>query len=248
MYCQNCGKEIPNGSHFCDGCGAPVSEKQILESAYQYSTKPVNQYTQNVNRVGNVPAAPAKPVTKRWPAVCGVMSVLYLLFFLLSLVFLILYYTDSHMPVISLLAARIIPIILAIAVPVLFFTPTKKLAFLTAIPMFLNLIFAGINTFSMLRYTPAQAIIQNLVDLGFLLILAVFYIIQMTARPRSAALPVLYLIFSILHLITYAILEVRSLALGYMPAYVNAVEIATFISQIFLTVAYCAAMFSSRRR
>lgn len=248
MYCQRCGKEIPDNSRFCTGCGTPVAPSQILESAYQSSLAPENEYTRNVYKVGNQPAGGLKPVTRRWPASCGVMGVLYLLFFLAATVMLVLYYNNVSIPMAAWLSGRIIPFVLALAVPVLFFTPTKKLAFLTAIPMVLNLVYVGISTFSMIRRLRTEEMIVSLVEFGFLLILAVFYVIQMTVRPRSAALPVLYLIFSILYLLAYAVMTLSVMRITYRSPFTALYEICTFVSMIFLAVGYIVAMFSSRKR
>ena len=27
MFCENCGKQIPDGSAFCDGCGAKLTQE-----------------------------------------------------------------------------------------------------------------------------------------------------------------------------------------------------------------------------
>ena len=37
MICPNCGKDIPNGSIFCDGCGQPVKIKNEAVRKFEYS-------------------------------------------------------------------------------------------------------------------------------------------------------------------------------------------------------------------
>ena len=52
MYCGNCGKNIPDGSKFCEGCGAPVAQTAPQQPQYQpqpqYQAQP--QYQKPVTK------------------------------------------------------------------------------------------------------------------------------------------------------------------------------------------------------
>ena len=219
----------------------------------QNYAQPAPNYQQPVYNTGayQVGAEPKK--TKwhtRWPASIGTMAVISLVFYLGALVMLYIYYQqDMYMPLGAFFSGyRIIEILLAIAVPVLFFIHTKKLAFLTAIPMFINLILLGVDTLPHLRYMDPYTVGQNVILFAFEFILVILYIIQMSVRPRNAAMPIIYLILSILELLVMAVLIIVSFTRYYRPETMIIYLILNYISSIFLTVAYCIAMFSSRKR
>ena len=42
MFCEHCGKQIPDGSRFCESCGAPVAARSGGQTpAYTQPTRPV---------------------------------------------------------------------------------------------------------------------------------------------------------------------------------------------------------------
>lgn len=209
-------------------------------------------YQQPAYNNGAYQAQPAVKQTKwhtRWPASIGTMAVISLVFYLAALVPLFLYFREDYMPVMAFFNVyRIIGILLAIAVPVLFFAHTKKLAFLTAIPMVIDLILLGIDTFANMRYMDSLAVGENVILFGVEFILVVLYIIQMCVRPHNPAMPIIYLILSILLLIVKAIFVIVNITEYYRPDMFIVYYIINFVSVIFLTVAYCIAMFSSRKR
>ena len=271
MFCQQCGKEIPNDSKFCTNCGAPapvagnagfetgsinmpqdkIAETQAIPVPAPAYQQPAPAYQQPTYNAGAIQAQPQKKKWHtRWPSSIGTMAIISLVFYLGALVPLFLYFrADSYMPITGFLSAyRIIEILLAIAIPVLFFTHTKKLAFLTAIPMVISLILFAVDTFSVMRYMDSVSLGQNIVLLGFEFILVILYVIQMSVRPRSAAMPIIYLIFSILELLLLAVFVIISIAESYAPDMYIVYRLVNFVSSIFLTVAYCIAMFSSRKR
>ena len=251
MFCRNCGNQIPDGAKFCSVCGAPAQPAPQTRAA-----APNNYYQQPAYSGGYAPAPVSSraKVTTKWPTVCGVMGVLYVFFFIISMVLMILYYKDMGYPdsvITSIMTSQIITLVLAIAVPVLFFVHTKKLAFLTAIPMFLVFILNLIGQVSVLNQIGGvygSLFLTNVVPLIFSFILLVFYVIQMIVRSQSAALSVLYLIFAIIAVLYSLIISVISLIEGYSPGYILGSNLVNVIASIFLTVAYIVAMFSSRKR
>ena len=46
MFCEKCGKELPEGAKFCEGCGAPVGGTQAKEA-------PKNSFEETVKNLGN---------------------------------------------------------------------------------------------------------------------------------------------------------------------------------------------------
>ena len=228
----------------------PVYPQENMAQPQNYA-QPDPAYQQPAYNAGAMQAQPQKKKWHtRWPSSIGTMAIISLVFYLGALVPLFLYFrADSYMPITGFLSAyRIIEILLAIAIPVLFFTHTKKLAFLTAIPMVISLILFAVDTFSAIRYMDSVSLGQNVVLFGFEFILVILYVIQMSARPRSAALPIIYLIFSILELLLLAVFVIMAVAESYAPDMYIVYRLVHFVSSIFLTVAYCIAMFSSRKR
>ena len=57
MYCGNCGKNIPDGSKFCEGCGAPVAQAAPQQPQYQPQLQYQPQYQPQPQY--------QKPVTKK---------------------------------------------------------------------------------------------------------------------------------------------------------------------------------------
>ena len=270
MFCRNCGNQISDGAKFCSVCGAPAQPVPQTRAA-----APNNYYQQPAYSGGYAPAPVSSraKVTTKWPTVCGVMGVLYVFFFIISMVLMIFYFKDMGIPgsvIPSIMRAQIITLILAIAVPVLFFVHTKKQAFLTAIPMVLMFIINLITLITLLTQngglygspSPANEIyssvyttlfglsislfLTNVIPLFFSFILLVFYVIQMIVRPQGAALPVLYLIFTIILVLYFLITFVLGLVEG-LGGYILASNLVKVIASIFLAVAYIVAMYSSRK-
>ena len=44
-YCSNCGREITEGSYFCDGCGTPVEEvnERVVTNIPKYNYEVINK-------------------------------------------------------------------------------------------------------------------------------------------------------------------------------------------------------------
>ncbi len=250
MYCSNCGNQVPDGTKYCPSCGAQ------LQASSQGRAAAPNYYNQQPAFSGGYAPAPAPSralVTTKWPAVCGVMGVLYVVFAIFNTVLMFLYYRDqmiSDSAIGSVMLSQIIVLILAIAVPVLFFVHTKKLAFLTAIPMviiFIIDLIGQINVLSHIGFVN-ELILTNVIPLILSFILMVFYVIQMFVRSRSAALPVLYLIFSIIYVLYRLVIVVVGLVDGYPTRFLTPANLASVIGEIFLAIAYIVAMFSSKKR
>ena len=46
MFCEKCGKELPEGAKFCEGCGTPVGGAQAKET-------PKNSFEETLKNLGN---------------------------------------------------------------------------------------------------------------------------------------------------------------------------------------------------
>ena len=266
MYCINCGNQIPDGARFCINCGTPVTpeEPSAAKPVFQQQTQQIYQQPAHVvrtsassNQVYQQPyatayAAPAnKKVTSKWPVSTGIMGILYFVFTLVSLVPYLLYYVEVvDYPGAFLNVYRIIHILLVIAVPVLFFVHTKKVAFVTAIPMFIMLVMDLISFFGNVRYYYSDILLREIVMLLPYFILVVLYVIQMFVRPRSVALPVIYLILAVLYLIfscIFRLLGIRDINYDTY-IYFGIGSLISWFAEIFAYIAYIIAMFSSRKR
>ena len=220
--------------------GAPATE------VYQ---KPVYRQPEYVYAQSDQ-TVPAKRTTK-WPASCGVFGVLFFLFFAASIIPMLIYYDEIGIGIGVYLGGRIIPLLMAIAVPILFFVHTKKLAFLTAIPMVIMLIMDIISLFSVMNFgydMPVSYSIMQIVGTGLSFILVVFYVLQMIIRPAGAALPVLYLIFAIIAMLFSFVNIGVSLVGGLSMPAIGIANAIIALSFVFEKIAYIIAMFSSRKR
>ncbi|MBO4834840.1 MAG: zinc-ribbon domain-containing protein [Lachnospiraceae bacterium] len=262
MYCTNCGSQIPDGAKFCTVCGAPVSRTasmpQNAQAAPVYEEAPVRAAAPVRAQQPAYQAPQAVPVyatpavkdkkTTRWPVSTGIMGILHLFFYLVAMVPMYLYYDQMGIPGAMISWSRILYVVLAFLVPILFFVHTKKIAILTAIPMIVILILEGINTFSSFRYLGSTSMLTSLLTFVPMFILTALYVIQMLARPHSAALPIIYLIFAILTIVWTFIMNIRYFQNGYSYVYIALAMLIIWLSDIFAYVAYIIAMFSSRKR
>ncbi len=266
MYCINCGNHIQYGAKFCIHCGTQVTQAApaTTQSIYQQTTQQIYQEPAHAvrrapasNQVYQQPyaaayAAPAnKKVTSKWPASTGIMGILYFVFTLVSLVPYCLYYLDIYGNAGAFFSVyRIIHVLLVIAVPVLFFVHTKKVAFLTAIPMFIMLVMDMISFFGNIRYYYSTTIIQELATLVPYFILVVLYVIQMFVRSRSAAMPVIFLILAILYILFSLVIRLYVFGTADFNtySYFGIGNLIGWFAEIFAFVAYIIAMFSSRKR
>ena len=251
MFCTKCGNKIPDDAKFCTNCGTPV--KQVEPSAAPVYPQPQrsmpaanNGYRQPYAAPQAVPAG--RFVTSKWPVSTGVMGVLYFIFTLISFVPYLMYYVEViDYPEAFLNAYRIIHILLVIAVPVLFFVHTKKTAFVTAIPMFLMLVMDLISFFSNFRYYYSELLIRQLVTLVPYFILVVLYVIQMIVRPRSPAMPIIFLVLAILYILISCAANIIGYSMGDF-SYFGIGALISWFAEIFALIAYIIAMFSSRKR
>ncbi len=234
---------------------APVQPQPQVYQGYAAAAAPT--YQQPVYPAQAEPENPRKFKRTRWPSSCGTMGILHFVFFLFSAGCWVLYYADEFMPgnqlFSAIIAPRIIPLLIALAIPVLFLIHTKKLAFLTAIPMILMLVMDWINNAELMRMgimeMQSELYVTNVLPLVLLTILAVLYLIQMLVRPRNAALAVVYLILAIIYMILMVIvLMVNLIQSRYMSGFIVFANVLNTIGAILLQIGYIVAMFSSRKR
>lgn len=63
MFCRNCGKEIPNGTNFCNHCGAAQNSSSAQDTQSAYQTNETQHSSVNSQSVYTAPA-PQKPKRK----------------------------------------------------------------------------------------------------------------------------------------------------------------------------------------
>lgn len=63
MFCRNCGKEIPNGTNFCNHCGAAQNSSSAQDTQSAYQTNETQHSSVNSQSVYTDPA-PRKPKRK----------------------------------------------------------------------------------------------------------------------------------------------------------------------------------------
>lgn len=187
----------------------------------------------------------------RWPAVIGVMGIFYLLFIVLQFLCVAIYYRTEDVPF-NMLGQWVFPVFLVSLVPLLFFVHTKRLAFLTAIPMFALAVIDAIRTLSEIgMWGTSEFMVTSLVPTVFSVVLLILYVIQMFARPHSPALSILFLICFILYLLFLG----GALLVSYVSAPAVSFNLASFLSSLFgfigllfSAIAYTIAMFRSRKQ
>ena len=259
MFCTNCGNQVPDGAKFCTVCGAPIAQNApapqneaspVRQAPPVRAQQPAYQAAPQAVPVYAVPAAKAGKLTK-WPVSTGIMGILHFLLYLGAQIPIFIYFSRMGTPELIFNWSRIIYVICARAVPILFFVHTKKIAILTAIPMVVILVLEGISFFSSLRYLSSYDIVNNMLTFVPMFILTVLYVIQMAARPRSAALPVIYLIFAIIGIVLSFVASInlfRSSGIGTYTGYLAGSVFFIWVADIFAHVAYIIAMFSSRKK
>lgn len=264
MYCPNCGKVVSDDARFCVYCGGRIDRGP---EEYEAETMLLYEEPQDITAAADVPvqvgdmpvyeeppvqdpgtpgkAAPVKADDTKWPVSIGIMGIFYFIFTVADILFLHLSYNGSFS-----IFSFITPFI-ACMVPVVYFVHTKKLAYLTSIPMTLLLIYEIIEVFlSRFIWDVPTFLIYTVIPIFISLILVILYIIQMFVRPHSPALSIIYLILSII----VRMLMAAELLVMLLQILRGDVELAFFIERlfyfvasIFATIAYTMAMFKTRK-
>ena len=236
MYCSHCGKEIADDARFCAACGSAVVK----------TAPPVYNHA-------STDAAPVnKESDTRWPAVIGILGIFYLVFVVLQFLCIASVYRAEGIPL-SALTIWFIQLFVVSLVPVLFFVHTKKLAFLTAIPMFVLTVIDVADVLSnRILWEIPENVIRIVIPAFVSVILFILYLIQMIVRPRSSALSVVFLILFVLDLIYLGILLISSVVValsGYQTNPANTFSsVFGLIGLLFSAIAYIIAMFRSRKK
>lgn len=260
MYCPNCGDLIRDGASFCPDCGIKIEYYPEDDRSDLFDSPPEDEMEYDHPRGGFSGGSkeyydpiPVKKGDTRWPPRIGVMGIFYFIFYLFWVVAEILgFYTLTEGNVLSIPAADIIGPLLVSLVPLVYFLHTKKLAFLTAIPMVAITVFEIVNALNSLNYMVPTYFGLRVFPAFFSIILVVLYIVQMIVRPYSSALSVIYLVISIIgRVITgifISVVMVEAITATDNYSIVFAIgEIFYYIASVFAMVGYSMAMFSARK-
>lgn len=236
MYCSHCGKEIADDARFCSACGSAVVK----------TAPPV------YNHASTDTAPVKKEADTRWPAVIGILGIFYLVFVVLQFICIASFYRSKGIPL-GALTTWYIQLFLVSLVPVLFFVHTKKLAFLTAVPMFFLTVIDVADVLSnRILWEIPENVIRIVIPAFVSVILFVLYLIQMIVRPRNSAVSICFLILFIMELIYLGILLAISFVdalRGYPMDPANTFSsVFGLIGLLFSAIAYTIAMFRSRKK
>lgn len=222
---------------------------QQMNAMYQQAA-PAQQMNAVYQQAAPAEAMPGKQWITRWPKSCGILLVISTFFILLSCPCMMLYYGSIGIPAIDAVNFdMVLMVLVSAALPVLFFVHTKRRAVVTAIPLVVNLIFGCISMFVNLTYMDTYNILESAIFYFLELILVALYVIQMAVRPRSAALPVIYMIVAILQLLfEFATFFYFFIITYTVSDFILVRAVLIDISNIFLAIALIIAMFSSRKK
>lgn len=274
MFCTNCGQSIPDGSKTCPSCGAVMDERSAAPTP-QPKPQPAPQ-PESASQSPQQPKAQSAPAAKPLGksrlrggfVAAGILCLNALLFQLASV--LTSYYavagkTDFWERLLrqaqSVILAQLPFLVLLFAAMLLFFLPTKRLAFLTAIPRALVLglalwiIFSdksvsvvfGHNPLITLGETGKTAELLLKIALAVNALCCVLYLLG-TLLPRSGAvIPVLHMILSLGWLGLLGTVSALNIINSYrFEFYPSLIEILAFFSALFFILGHVSALFTLR--
>lgn len=258
MFCTTCGKKLADGAVFCPNCGsrvetaparpapapapapvrpAPAPAPTPVQPAPVYSNPELaNRYVAKNKKAGV------------WPVSCGVMGILALMFYLTGyVIFAVLGYAYMAFPY--------VPVIVFIAMTVVFFVHTRKIPWVTIFPFLIYLIFNIYQShyflsdvFRFYRGMNGMMLIQAAITL-LPIIIFIFYVLITLIRPRGAALRVIFLILSLLQATLLFISPMTSLYSMSMSGdvYYAAYMILIRLGIMFFYIGYAIAGMNVRR-
>lgn len=190
MYCPHCGQNLPDGTRFCTSCGKPVSEA----SPSQGQTAARDPYFPQQTFVPPYTPEPAANPKgdARWPIVTGILLAAA---FLLMLLGCLSYYSVLRAP--TILLGNLPSLLLLIAGAVLYFLPTKRLPFLTAIPLGLGVLISLVTT--IVNWVRIGSVFLSPLNiLGLLVSIGCFvlYLLGTLKKPLPIAIPIVMLVLS----------------------------------------------------
>lgn len=185
----------------------------------------------------------------KWPTVIGIIAVIGFALYLIGRIIQFIYYAQEFGDTYSFFnGTPIYYVILGALVPVSFFLHTKKLAFLTAIPMFISLVLYTFEVMpQILKGMHGVYTTFDIIDLALSAVLFLFYVLQMILRLEEKSLCILFMIFQIMYCIFFTVACFYS-GIEYMPGILAVKNVLLVLSYGFTGAAYIIAMFSSRKK
>ena len=229
MLCPKCGNDLPAQARFCQNCGA------VVESAPTASPEAALSgaaYPAAVSSAGKANGG-------RWPVSTGILSLIAFLFTVASCICLVIFY--QSVGAVGYLPSVILNVLAPLALTVLFFVPTRRIPFLTALPRAVPLLFLlGRTLFISVRAGGMNLTPTFLISVLFDLALFVIYLVAVLTKPKSPVLAIVYLVLTVVSCL-YAIPAAFFGRPLYMLLISNLVDV---VATILTGVAYCVALFS----
>lgn len=250
MFCNNCGKEIPDGSKFCLECGTPVS---LPEPEPAIEPEPAPEPAPEPE--------PAPACSSKWPPVIGILMLIAFAVFCVGFVFYVKYVVAANggadvKGTILAVTMQTVPWIWMIAAPILFFVRTRRRPFITAIPRILCAGWSVVTTaISLVTYlnsshSATYFVSTQIASLLVSMLPVVLYLLAVFIKPKTAVIAILHLIVSLL-LVFLSFLSANfntllreSTAFRYYGLFL----ILGYVSSLFSAMGYSIACFLIRRK
>lgn len=247
MYCAYCGSKIPDGCAFCPECGAdlrgrsiPPEQETVNEQEYYYE-QPMQQdyqyqqFQQDTQFQQAVMGVSKKETLETWPAACGVMGILALVFYLIGQVASRLIMGTGF----NISSSAVVYIFVFIIMIVIFFIHTRKIPWVTILPFLILIINMIVSRSSYmfdshyLEYAFSNwRSVVDLLQFAIPMLMFLFYVLIALIRPSGSALKIFFMIFMAIEIFTLCISM-----FSFMPSGLFDYEIFNLISIIFIRIA-----------
>ena len=194
-----------------------------------------------------------------WPIPVWVLSIVYFITYMMCFICnLIITGSADRMRLdskqfVAYLLGQLVFVMSAFLVPVLFTVHTKKIAFITALPLVIVLGANAVNTINVCIHAshyPMYIVILDIVGMFFDLLLATLYIIQMFIKNR-VALPLIFTVLYSLYLVYSTLYYGYAIVMNFRHAYNDVTRVLIVIGgllyllyALLLAIVYCSAAFS----
>lgn len=200
-----------------------------VQGSYQPQYNYVNGY--QPQPAGNQGTVAAKSGSK-WPVSAAIMGIMSLFFYLAGGAASLIIDGMGIRSVIS-----VSPVVF-ILMTVLYFVHTKKIAWITIIPFLIYIVSEIVAQYRTLRVLLSYGLsgwnmIAELLYVAFPLLLFIFYTLNVTIRPKGAALRVLYIVFMALEIVFLLISVYTMIYQAFMRA-----SVGYFVYLLMLRIAF----------
>lgn len=232
MICPKCGESLPDEAVFCVNCGTELAPESKAEPAFR------------------------API--RWPIIIPILMLIGFLTRCAVMAAQTRYYwvlnaehgAAVNMPGVLLLNS--LPVFITLAAAVLFFTPTRRVPTVTAIP---RILLAAFSVVSLATYLGAEAPesfrISQIVSFAVSLVPVVLYIIGCAAKPRTFVIALIHLALTlVLSIIPFFQMDNAQMLNSGNELYrlIAVISLLSAAANLFAGAAYSIALFFTRRK